>query len=136
MLGSDRGSNAEQIVEADLTGQLGYYGLVSPWAHEGVVFNAGAEYRSESLRFSPGAIERSGELSGSGVDYVDLDKGVSVGEGFAEMRVPIAQDRPLIQGLTVAAGYRYARARLARGLPAHGRFRGPVRQWPGSRCRC
>jgi outer membrane receptor protein involved in Fe transport len=60
------------------------------------------------LRFSPGAVERSGELSGSGVDYVDLDKRVSVGEGFAEMRVPVAQDQPLIQDLTVAAGYRYS----------------------------
>ena len=108
VLGSDRGSNAEQIVEADLTGQLAYYGLISPWAHDGVAFNAGAEYRSESLRFSPGAAQRSGELSGSGVDYVDLDKRVSVGEGFAEMRVPVAQDQPLIQDLTVAAGYRYS----------------------------
>ncbi|HEV2227388.1 MAG TPA: TonB-dependent receptor [Steroidobacteraceae bacterium] len=106
--GTDGGSNSEQIIEADVTGQLLRYGLIAPWAHDGVAFNAGAEHRTETLRFAPGAAELSGDLSGYGLLAVAIDQRVSVDEGFMEMRVPIAQDRPLARDVTIDAGYRYS----------------------------
>jgi outer membrane receptor protein involved in Fe transport len=106
--GTDHGSNSEAIVEADVTGQLGYYGIITPWAHEGAAVNAGLEHRSESLQFEPDAIERSGDLSGFGLNVVDLDKRVSVDEGFIEIRLPLAAELPLASDLSVAAGYRYS----------------------------
>jgi outer membrane receptor protein involved in Fe transport len=106
--GTDGGSNSEAIVEADVTGQIGRYGLIAPWAHDGAAFNAGVEHRTETLKFSPDAAERSGDLAGYGTAAVAIDQRVSVNEGFVELRVPIAQDRPLIEDLTVDAGYRYS----------------------------
>jgi outer membrane receptor protein involved in Fe transport len=106
--GTDSGSNSEQILEADVTGQLDHYGLITPWAREGVAINAGAEHRSEALRFAPDAAELSGDLSGFGGAAVAIDKRVSVDEGFLEIRVPIMQDQPLARDLTIGAGYRYS----------------------------
>jgi outer membrane receptor protein involved in Fe transport len=73
-----------------------------------VALNAGATQRSETLRFAPDAAERSGDLAGNGVAAVAIDKRVSIDEGFVEIRVPIAQDQPLSQDLTIGAGYRYS----------------------------
>lgn len=115
--GHDRGGNSEQILQADVTGQLGAYGLVVPWARDGVAFNAGAEQRVETLRFVPDAAEVLGDLSGfggnfsgpnSGIGIVAINKRVAVDEGFLELRIPIAQDRPLTRDLTLGAGYRYS----------------------------
>jgi outer membrane receptor protein involved in Fe transport len=106
--GTDDGANSEQIIEADVTGQLGWYGLIAPWAREGFALNAGAEHRAETLRYTPDAAELSGELAGGDHGVVALDNRVSVDEGFLEFRIPIAQHRPLINDLTVDAGYRYS----------------------------
>jgi len=106
--GTDSGSNSERIVHVDFTGQLGSYGLNAPWAREGVALNAGAERRTESLRFAPDAAELSGDLAGSGGAAVAIDKQVSVNEGFLEVRVPLAQNQPLTRDLTIGGGYRYS----------------------------
>jgi outer membrane receptor protein involved in Fe transport len=47
-------------------------------------------------------------LSGYGSAAADLDQHVSVNEGFAEVRVPVVQDRPLAEELSLAAGYRFS----------------------------
>ncbi|MBS0422016.1 MAG: TonB-dependent receptor [Proteobacteria bacterium] len=107
-VGTDGGANSEQIIDASVTGQLARYGLVAPWAHEGVTFNAGAERRIETLRFSPDATELSGDLSGYGAAPVSIDERVSVSDGFLEARAPIAQDRWFVKDLTVDSAYRYS----------------------------
>jgi outer membrane receptor protein involved in Fe transport len=105
---TDDGANTEQIIEADVTGELGRYGLVTPWAREAVAVNAGAEHRVETLEYAPDAAELSGELAGFDNGIVAIDNRVTVDEGFMEVRIPIAQHRPLINDLTVNAGYRYS----------------------------
>src|SRR5262249_28534647 len=104
----DGGTNSEQIIQADATGELGRYGLTSPWAREGVAFNAGAEQRAQTLQYAPSAAEASHELAGIGPGTPAIDKQVSVDEGFLEIRIPVAQRRPLMNDLTVGGGYRYS----------------------------
>ena len=104
----DAGDSAEQIIEGNLTGELANLGLVLPWAHEGLVLNVGFQHRSESLRFAPDPSEPSSDLSDFGVAAIPLDRSVSVNEGYAEIRAPIAQDVSLIRELSVAAGYRFS----------------------------
>ena len=106
--GIDGGDNSEQIIEADVTAQLGRYGLIAPWAHEGVAFNAGAEHRLDTLQYAPNAAELSHDLIGVGPGTVPVNNRVSVNEAFVEIRVPVAQYRPLVNDLTVGAGYRYS----------------------------
>ncbi len=107
-LGTEEGTNTEQIFEADVTGQLGRYGWTAPWAHEGVALNAGVEHRAETLRFVPDAFEQTGSLAAQGSAPVAIDQRVSVDEAFLEVRVPLAQGRPLLKDLTIGSGYRYS----------------------------
>ncbi len=106
--GTDSGSNGEQIYAANLTAQLGHFGIVAPWAREGIGVNAGIEHRVETLSFAPDAAELSGDLAGYGGAAVAIDARMSVDEGFAEARIPIAQEQPLLKDFTLGAGYRYS----------------------------
>jgi len=117
--GTDSGANSEQIVAASLTGRLGAYGIALPWAHEGLGFNLGIEHRVEQLQFSPDAAELSGELAGYSGAAVSIDRRMSVNEGFAEARLPIVQDRVLMNDLTVGVGYRYSHYDTAGGANAY-----------------
>jgi iron complex outermembrane receptor protein len=106
--GTDGGTNSEQIVHADVTGQLEQYGIASPWARDGLALNVGAEHRLETLDFAPDAAELSGALAGFSGAEVAIDKGYSVNEGFLEVRAPIAQGRPGVHDLTFDSGFRYS----------------------------
>jgi iron complex outermembrane receptor protein len=106
--GTDSGTNSEQIVHADMTGQLERYGITSPWARDGVALNVGAEHRLETLDFAPDAAELSGALAGYAGALVAIDEKYSVNEGFLELRVPIAQSQPGVYDLTIDSGYRYS----------------------------
>ena len=68
----------------------------------------GAERRTESLQFSVDAAQQAGDLLGFGLAPASIDRHVSVNEAFMEVRVPIAQDRPLLKDLALGAGYRYS----------------------------
>jgi iron complex outermembrane recepter protein len=105
---SDEGTITEQIVEGSLTGELSHLGLVLPWAHEGLGLNIGFQHRSESLRFSPDAVEQSNDLSDFSLAAVPIDRRVSVNEGYMEIRAPLAQDTAFAKQLSVGAGYRFS----------------------------
>jgi len=105
--GTSFGSNTEEIVHADFTGDLGKYGIVSPFAKDGVFVNLGAEHRHEALSFDPDEAEIQGNLSGEGA-LLPLSAGYAVGEGFFEVRAPLAQKIPFAYDLSVDAGYRYS----------------------------
>ncbi|MBS0366947.1 MAG: TonB-dependent receptor [Proteobacteria bacterium] len=106
--GTDRGSNTGQVVEADLTGELGRLGIRSPWGRDGVAVNVGVEHRLETLKFAPDAAELSGTLAGYSGAAVPIDRHMSVNEGFAEIRAPITQGRRFLEELTLDGGYRYS----------------------------
>ena len=46
------GGTDEAVVSANGTGELGRYGVKSPWATSGVGVAVGAEYRREGLEFT------------------------------------------------------------------------------------
>jgi iron complex outermembrane recepter protein len=104
---SDEGTNTEQIIEGNVTGQLASFGFASPWAHDGFALNSGFQHRRESLRFAPDRAEFSDDLSGLAFSEVAIDRRVSVDEGYIELRAPVFQDRPFMKELDFSAGYRY-----------------------------
>jgi iron complex outermembrane recepter protein len=107
--GTAYGTNTEKIQHGDVTGDLGRYGITSPWAHDGAAINVGAEHRIESIVFSPDAAELSGQLAGFAGASVPIDNSYSVSEGFTEIRVPLIQDAPWAHDLSVDTGYRYSK---------------------------
>jgi iron complex outermembrane receptor protein len=104
--GTAYGTVTQRIIHADVTGDLGKYGIRSPLATEGLGLNIGAEHRAEQLSFAPDSGETSGLLSGFGGASVAIDNGYSVKEGFIELRAPLVQDKPGVKDLLFDTGYR------------------------------
>ena len=107
------GESRQQIVEGTVTGDLGHYGLKSPWAADGVGVSFGADYRRDSLVENFDSEQQSGDLSGSGGQSLPTAGSINVKELFGEIRVPLAHDLPFIQDLTFDAGYRFSHYNLA-----------------------
>jgi iron complex outermembrane recepter protein len=106
--GTAYGNNTEQIAHVDITGELGRYGIHSPWTQDGVAVNFGGEHRMDSVTFSPDGAEMSGALSGFSGALVPINEHYNINEAFVEGRVPIAHDLPGLYDLTADTGYRYS----------------------------
>ena len=107
-IGTSRGTIEEQIFEGDLTGDLGKYGIKSPWADEGVGVSFGLQNRWDHLAYAPDQAELSGDLSGFGGASVTVNNAIGVQEEYFETRVPIAQKQPFVEDLSLEAGFRYS----------------------------
>ena len=106
--GTGYGTASENIAHADITAQLGEYGITSPLAHEGVGANVGFEHRADTYDFDPDAIEAADELAGFSGAVVSIHAAEKVDEGFLELRAPLIQDRPFVRDLDLDIGYRYS----------------------------
>jgi iron complex outermembrane receptor protein len=104
--GTAYGTTTLRTAHADFTADLGEYGAKLKGAREGLSLNVGYETRKDAINFKPDEAEQSGLLSGFGGAAVAIDKSVSVNEYFAELRVPLLQDRPHVQDLSLDAGFR------------------------------
>jgi outer membrane receptor protein involved in Fe transport len=102
------GETREEIVSASMTGDLGSWGVQSPWAKSAVSVAFGGEYREESLTYEPDQELRTGDLQGLGGKRPGQSGRYSVGEGFLELRLPIIEDAPGAERLEASAAYRYS----------------------------
>ena len=107
------GESREQIASASVTGDLGHYGIKSPWAADGVGVSFGAEYRRDSITQNFDSEQQAGDLSGGGGQALDTSGSTNVKELFGELQVPLAHDLPFIDDLTFNAGYRFSHYNLA-----------------------
>ena len=105
--GFKRGHTEEQIASASLTGDLGNYGIKSPWANDGVGINIGTEFRKESLEENTDLEFQTGDLAGQGAATLPISGSYKVGEAFGELRVPIVEDS-LFHNLSFDTGFRYS----------------------------
>lgn len=106
--GTARGSIAERIVEGTITGDLGDYGIKSPWANDGVGVAFGFHNRRDHLEYQPDSAQLSGDLSGAGGASTPIDNSLRVTEGYAEARIPLVQDMTFADDITAELGFRYS----------------------------
>ncbi|MBS0374416.1 MAG: TonB-dependent receptor [Proteobacteria bacterium] len=106
--GTAYGTTTQRTIHADLTGDLGKYGIRSPWAENGLSVNVGYEHRSEFWAYEPDSGEVSGLLSGFGGAAAPIHRGYSVDEGFIELGGALVQNAPGIRSLVFDTGYRYS----------------------------
>ena len=64
-LGTAQGTVTERIFNANATGELGKYGVQTPWAAHGLAVNLGAEHRSDALAYNPDSEELANDLAAS-----------------------------------------------------------------------
>ncbi|MDP8986046.1 MAG: TonB-dependent receptor [Pseudomonadota bacterium] len=103
------GVTREAVFSTSISGLLGKYGLKLPWASRGIAFNAGSEYRRESVDLRVDQYFLSGDLSGLGSGFTPVNGSYSAAELFGETRVPLVNHRAGIEDLSAEFGYRYSR---------------------------
>jgi outer membrane receptor protein involved in Fe transport len=108
IVGTEYGTTQEQIVEGDITGDLGKYGIKSPWATDGIGVSFGFDWRRDQLNFQPDAIIGSGDLSGGSGVGATINNGIGVWEGYGETHIPIVQKAPFADLIEVDGGVRYS----------------------------
>jgi iron complex outermembrane recepter protein len=104
--GTARGTSSLRTLHADITGDLGVYGVKLPTANDSFAVNFGYERRMEDLDFAPDAAEQSGQLAGFGGAPVSINQSQTVDEAFIEFRLPLMQERPGVRDLVFDTGYR------------------------------
>ena len=102
------GTVKQEIFHMDVTGDLGKYGIKSPFATDGVGVNVGAERRNESLTYQPDQTAASGDLGGGSGAAPTINGGYGVNEAFFEARAPLVHGMPGVDDLVFETGYRYS----------------------------
>ena len=101
-------STGETVASATFSGDLGRYGVSTPWAPGGLGLALGAEFRRESLGYLPNAELATGDLASAGVSSPPVNGAFEVYEVYGEARLPLAQDSPWVRDLTLEGGYRFS----------------------------
>ena len=107
-----QGTDREYVAHADVTGDLGKYGIQTPWAKSGLQINAGTEFRSESTSFNPDEENITDDIAGGGGAVLPIAGNFHVWEGFSEFNMPILDGVPFAEQLTLNGGYRYSKYTL------------------------
>ena len=106
--GIQTGNINSTVVDVNVTGDLGKYGVQLPTAGTGLKVNIGAEWRDVTEVTTPDEEFQTGDLAGIGGDILPTSGGIISREIFAEGRMPLIEDKFLAQSLSVEAGYRYS----------------------------
>jgi iron complex outermembrane recepter protein len=104
--GLQQGKIEQEIYSASMTGDLGAYGVKSPFAQEGIKVAFGAEKRIDRLRNVTDDPTSQFLLSGAGGPTIGLSGSTKVLDLFTELRVPLVQDKFLADQLGLELAYR------------------------------
>ncbi|WP_066775095.1 TonB-dependent receptor domain-containing protein [Sphingomonas sp. CCH5-D11] len=86
----------------------GDFGVASPLSENPISFAVGGEYRSYTASQQSDTLAAGGDLGGAGGPAPNIDGGYDVYEAIGELIVPLIQNRPFFQDLTVEGGVRYS----------------------------
>jgi iron complex outermembrane receptor protein len=106
--GFQNGTYSQTVVSGIVTGQLGQYGVKTPWAEDGVGIALGTEYRRESLDLNTDVAFQTGDLLGQGGATLPSQGSYDLYELFGEARIPLVQDMPFFHSLSAELGYRFS----------------------------
>ena len=106
--GFKRGQINQYIGSASMTGQLGEYGMKTPWSDLGMGVAFGAELRKDSLELTTDNAFATGDLSGQGAPTLPISGNIKTQDLFAEAQLPLITDG-VVYDLTLNAGYRYSK---------------------------
>lgn len=88
-------------------------GISIPYADNPISFAIGGEYRQYTYNRMPDVTAQSpSELGGAGGAILPFRGGYEVSEGFGELIVPIASDKPFFHELTLEGGVRYSHYKI------------------------
>ena len=100
-----KGTTETVVVDASVSGDLGF---ASPFANDNFALALGTQYRSENLKAEPDMIYELGLRAGAGGATPRIDDGFDVKEVFAETLIPLIQDKPFADDVSVELAYRFS----------------------------
>ena len=106
--GLQQGTIDQTVYQAIVTGDLANIGVKSPFSNEGIQLAFGAEYRKDRLTNNTDDLLATAQLSGTGGATIGISGETAVTDLFTEVRVPLLQDVPFADTLSVDAAYRYS----------------------------
>ena len=98
----------QEVYSAHVTGDLGAYGLRSPFATDSIQMVLGAEKRFDRLRNDTDDAQASDQLSGAGGAVIGIEGSTKVLDLFTEVSIPLVQDAPGADQLGLDLAYRYS----------------------------
>nr|WP_298895283.1 TonB-dependent receptor [uncultured Altererythrobacter sp.] len=104
------GETTQRVYGANIQGDLGEYGVSTPWAEDGVALLVGVENRTDKLDSRPDEISQvpGGGFTGVGGATLPVKGQVDVFELYGELQIPLIQDKPGFQELILAGQYRFS----------------------------
>ncbi len=107
------GTTKQTVVNGTLFGDLGFS---FPWAEDTVGVAFGAEWRKDQLETQPDLSYINGDGAGQGGPTLPINGAYSVRDLFAEVVVPIVQDKSFFDDLSLELGFRNSSYKV-RGNP-------------------
>ncbi len=104
----ERGTTDQTVALAYVQGDLGEYGVKSPWADNGIDVLVGIENREENLNYQPDDGAIAGDIGGLAAALVPVSGGFEVTDYFIEAVVPIVEGRNWAELVSLDLGYRYS----------------------------
>jgi iron complex outermembrane recepter protein len=105
--GAQDGYAHQYVLDGKVLGDLSKYGIKSPLADNGLNVAVGIEQRSQTISNQPNAAYLTGDLLVTGAARPTYGM-YRVTEGFAEVRVPLLENRPFAKALTLNVSDRFA----------------------------
>jgi iron complex outermembrane receptor protein len=101
------GETRESVLNANMTFDLGHYGVKLPFAKDGLIVNVGAESRKEQLVLNVDPAYTQGLVAGASV-IEPVNGSYSVWELFSEAHLPFIQEAAFVKDLSADLGFRYS----------------------------
>jgi outer membrane receptor protein involved in Fe transport len=102
------GNTKQYLAEGVLTGDLGVYGMKSPWAEDGIGIALGMQWRKDKLEYRPDGLFEFGLLSGQGGPTPPTRGEIETTDFFAEAQIPLVTGMAFAESLTFHGGYRHS----------------------------
>ncbi|MDF2604937.1 TonB-dependent receptor [Sphingomonas sp.] len=98
----------------------GDFGVSSPLSENPISFAVGGEYRRYTASQQSDTLAVGGDLGGAGGAQPNITGGYDVYEAIGELIVPLVQNRPFFEDLTIEGGIRYSKYTIdAAGDPGY-----------------
>jgi iron complex outermembrane recepter protein len=118
--GMKTGTSTESNLDANVSGDFGAWGGKSPWANDPIAASFGVSERRDALNFLPDEEMQTNDLIGQGQVFPAVSGAESVTEEYAEIDVPVVQDKPLVKALNLDVAGRHSSYTIS---GSHGGFK-------------
>ncbi len=102
------GNTTSYMGQINLVGDLGQYGMKSPWAEDGIGIAGGFEWRKDGLDYRPDLLFQSGDLSGQGGTTPPTSGTIENTDFFVETDIPLVSGMAFAELLKFSGGYRHS----------------------------